>query len=70
MIVAEAYLSAHYELLREDAVKPLRDAVGVVRANPSADENALPGAIGIYEKVSWVTDFDPLDLVHSCHFIC
>ncbi|RMY70084.1 hypothetical protein D0863_06021 [Hortaea werneckii] len=47
----EAYLSAHYELLREDAVKPLRDAVGVVRANPSADENALPGAIGIYEKV-------------------
>ncbi|KAI7471869.1 P-loop containing nucleoside triphosphate hydrolase protein [Hortaea werneckii] len=47
----EAYLSAHYELLREDAVKPLRDAVGVVRGMPLADENALPGAIGIYEKV-------------------
>ncbi|RMZ33255.1 hypothetical protein D0859_02627 [Hortaea werneckii] len=47
----EAYLSAHYELLREDAVKPLRDAVGVVRANLFADEDALPGAIVIYEKV-------------------
>lgn len=63
-------MSAHYELLREDAVKPLRDAVGVVRANPFADEDVLPGAIGIYEKVSRLADFDPLELVHSCHFIC
>ncbi|KAI7534544.1 P-loop containing nucleoside triphosphate hydrolase protein, partial [Hortaea werneckii] len=47
----EAYLGAHYELLREDAVKPLRDAVGVVRAMPFADENALNGAVGIYDKV-------------------
>ncbi|RMX99897.1 hypothetical protein D0868_09301 [Hortaea werneckii] len=46
----EAYLGAHYELLREDAVKPLRDAVGVVRAMPFADENALNGAVGIYDK--------------------
>lgn len=60
---AEAYLGAHYELLREDAVKPLRDAVGVVRAMPFADENALNGAVGIYDKVRFT-------FIQSCSFVC
>ncbi|KAF2768378.1 P-loop containing nucleoside triphosphate hydrolase protein [Teratosphaeria nubilosa] len=47
----ESYLSAHYELLREDAVRPLREAVSQVRITPSATEDAFNGTIGIYEKV-------------------
>lgn len=46
------YLSAHYELLREDAVRPLREAVQQVRITPQAKEDAFKGSIGIYEKVS------------------
>lgn len=47
----EAYLSAHYELLREDALRPLRDAVSSVRITPQANEDAFMGQLGIYEKV-------------------
>ncbi|CAK4030251.1 hypothetical protein DOTSEDRAFT_52452 [Lecanosticta acicola] len=47
----ENYLSTHYNLLREDAVRPLREAVAEVRENPQADENEFSGQIGIYEKV-------------------
>lgn len=47
----EEYLSAHYELLREDAVRPLREAVQQVRITPQAKEDAFQGSIGIYEKV-------------------
>ncbi|KAK6392349.1 hypothetical protein LTR65_003805 [Meristemomyces frigidus] len=47
----EAYLGAQYELLREDAVRPLRQAIGKVRADPTANEDAFNGTIGIYEKV-------------------
>lgn len=35
----EDYLCAHYELLREDAVAPLRDAVAKVRAHPKTDDS-------------------------------
>ncbi|PYH48749.1 putative DEAD box helicase involved in nonsense mediated decay [Aspergillus saccharolyticus JOP 1030-1] len=43
-----AYLKAHYELLREDAVAPLRDAVAHVRENPRMMDNKVAS---IYEKV-------------------
>lgn len=45
----EAYLSAHYELLREDSLAPLRDAVAYVRENPSMMDSK---EVCIYEKVS------------------
>ncbi|KAK5123677.1 hypothetical protein LTR85_002313 [Meristemomyces frigidus] len=47
----EAYLGAQYELLREDAVRPLREAMSNVRAYPTASEEAFNGTIGIYDKV-------------------
>jgi len=47
----EEYLSTQYDLLREDAVRPLRDAVAEVRKDPWRDELNYPQAsgIGIYE---------------------
>jgi helicase required for RNAi-mediated heterochromatin assembly 1 len=44
----KAYLSAHYELLREDSVASLRDAVALVRDEPSMTDTS---EICIYEKV-------------------
>lgn len=44
-----SYLRAHYELLREDAVAPLRDAVAYVRDDPQMKDSP---AMSIYEKVS------------------
>nr|POF22193.1 helicase required for rnai-mediated heterochromatin assembly 1 [Quercus suber] len=46
----EAYLSAQYELAREEAVRPIREAVSRVRSLPNGDEDALHGAVGVYEK--------------------
>lgn len=48
----EEYLGAHYELLREDAVRPLREAVSQVKHVFDAKEEAFNGAVGIYDKVS------------------
>jgi helicase required for RNAi-mediated heterochromatin assembly 1 len=44
----EAYLKAHYDLIREDAVAPLRDAVATFKCDPDMgdDKNTC-----IYEKV-------------------
>jgi helicase required for RNAi-mediated heterochromatin assembly 1 len=48
----EHYLSTHYELLREEAVRPLREAVAFIRASPEATEAINNGkGIGIYDKV-------------------
>lgn len=47
----EDYLSTQYELLREDAVKGLRDSVARVRITSQAAEDAFSGQVGIYEKV-------------------
>jgi len=44
-----SYLRAHYELLREDAVAPLRDAVAYVRDDPQMKDSP---AVSIYERVS------------------
>jgi helicase required for RNAi-mediated heterochromatin assembly 1 len=44
-----AYLKAHYELLREDAVAPLRDAVAIVRCDPDMNDDK---EVSVYEKVA------------------
>lgn len=44
----EEYLKAHYELLREEAVAPLRDAVAIFRNDPDMDDNK---DLSVYEKV-------------------
>lgn len=45
------YLKAHYSLLRDDAVSPLRDAVELFLQTPDMMESDH-GSIGIYEKAS------------------
>jgi helicase required for RNAi-mediated heterochromatin assembly 1 len=47
----EDYLSTEYELLREDALRPLRDAVAEVRKYPWKDEAQYENSVGIYEPV-------------------
>jgi helicase required for RNAi-mediated heterochromatin assembly 1 len=48
----EEYLATKYELLREDAIRPLREAVQEVRKSPYKDESEYDNkSIGIYEPV-------------------
>lgn len=48
----EDYLSTKYELLREDAVRPLRQAISEIRANPFKDEAEYQNqSIGVYDPV-------------------
>ncbi|KAF1985438.1 P-loop containing nucleoside triphosphate hydrolase protein [Aulographum hederae CBS 113979] len=47
----ETYLSSHYQLLRDDAIRPLRDAVQKVFEYPEEQEACFAGSIGIYTKV-------------------
>jgi helicase required for RNAi-mediated heterochromatin assembly 1 len=58
-----SYLRAHYELLREDAVAPLRDAVAYVRNDPQMADSQ---AVSIYEKVSLHSCFASLGKSNSC----
>lgn len=44
----DLYLKSHYELLREDAVAPLRDAVAYVREDPQMMDSQT---VAIYDKV-------------------
>jgi helicase required for RNAi-mediated heterochromatin assembly 1 len=47
----DAYLSAHFEMLREDVSRPLREAVCWVKNFPDAGEDSEGGGnIGIYSK--------------------
>ena len=48
----DKYLKAHYNLLREDAVSPLRDAVEIFRQDPDMMESDSK-IVSIYEKVNW-----------------
>ncbi|KAJ5108539.1 hypothetical protein N7456_005214 [Penicillium angulare] len=48
---SEQYLEAHYKLLREDTVAPLRDAILWVRENPSTLDKK---DVFIYEKVHFI----------------
>lgn len=45
----EEYLATHYELLREDAVAGLRDAISYIREFPHSNDTH---EIAIYENVS------------------
>jgi helicase required for RNAi-mediated heterochromatin assembly 1 len=49
----EEYLSTQYDLLREDSLRPLREAVAQVRASPYLDEAEYNAGsnIGLYEPV-------------------
>jgi helicase required for RNAi-mediated heterochromatin assembly 1 len=48
----EEYLGTKYELLREDAIRPLREAVEEIRQSPYKDEAEYNNnSIGIYEPV-------------------
>ncbi|OCL14621.1 P-loop containing nucleoside triphosphate hydrolase protein [Glonium stellatum] len=48
----EEYLSSQYNLLREDSIRPLREAVGHIRADPfNLPESGYGSGVGIYEKV-------------------
>jgi helicase required for RNAi-mediated heterochromatin assembly 1 len=42
------YLQAHYELLREDSIAPIREAVDAVRKQPDMMDS---NEVAIYEKV-------------------
>lgn len=47
----DAYLGAHFEMLREDVSRPLREAVTWVKNFPDAGEGSEEGSnIGIYSK--------------------
>lgn len=48
----EDYLRTKYELFREDAIRPLREAIDEVRAEPFKDEAEYKNqSIGIYDPV-------------------
>ncbi|KAF1951321.1 P-loop containing nucleoside triphosphate hydrolase protein [Byssothecium circinans] len=47
----EDYLRTQYDLLKEDAIRPLRKAVEEVRRDPLRDESDYTSNIGIYEPV-------------------
>ena len=57
----DRYLKAHYSLLREDAVSPLRDAVDLFRRTPDMMENDSR-VVSIYEKVSRPQTVDMIKL--------
>ena len=44
----EKYLRTHYELLREDSIAPIREAVDAVRKSPGMLDNK---DLAVYEKV-------------------
>lgn len=50
----EEYLGAHFEMIREEQVRPLREAISWCKSNPhsSEDQRAFGGNMGIYEKAS------------------
>ena len=47
----ENYLESHYQLLREDAISPLRNAVAEVRETPGMSEKTSVEDAAIYNKV-------------------
>lgn len=48
----EKYLRTHYKLLREDAIRKLREGIAAFRDSPSMDESASQGRICLYDNVS------------------
>lgn len=47
----EDYLRTEYELLREDTLRPLSEAIAEVRKDPWKDEAKYEKDVGIYEPV-------------------
>ncbi|KAK8239489.1 P-loop containing nucleoside triphosphate hydrolase protein [Phyllosticta capitalensis] len=47
----EHYLESHFELIREDAMLPLRQAIGRIRRDPYHPEEVYGTTVGLYEKV-------------------
>ncbi|KAF4542629.1 Dead box helicase [Lasiodiplodia theobromae] len=47
----EEYLESHYELLREDTIRPLREALGRIRAKSWAKEEEYGNTVGLYSNV-------------------
>lgn len=45
----DSYLRAHYELLREDAVAPLRDAVAYFRNDPQMVDSQAESGLGLHD---------------------
>lgn len=45
---SKKYLQTHYELIREDSIAPLRDAIAQFKTTPDMVDDK---AIAIYEKV-------------------
>ncbi|KAF2264215.1 P-loop containing nucleoside triphosphate hydrolase protein [Lojkania enalia] len=65
------YLETQYDLLREDTIRPLREAVEHVRADPWLDETDFPNGsnISIYEPVYIVSKvFSPRGLATRVAF--
>lgn len=56
----EKYFKAHYELLREDAVSPLRDAVDTFRKDPEMSDDKQ---LCVYEKVCCLPQFGCVGLI-------
>lgn len=54
-----SYLRAHYELLREDSIAPLRDAVAYVRDEPKMMDSK---EVSIYDKVCSLS-FEPEEMI-------
>ena len=52
----EDYLRTEYELLREDALRPLSEAIAEVRKDPWKDEAKYERNVGIYEP-AYITSF-------------
>lgn len=50
--MANRRLRTHYELLREDAVRGLREAISRVKCTPEAKEEAFNDAVGIYDPAT------------------
>ena len=69
-IATDAYLSAHYELLREDAVRPLREAICHVRREPDRNEDAFKSTIGIYQDVSELCHLGAAMKPQLIHIFC
>ncbi|MCJ1436993.1 hypothetical protein MMC27_006376 [Xylographa pallens] len=51
----QEYLQSHYELLREDGVASLREAVEEIRAKPELMEKDSQEHAAIYENVGWLS---------------
>ncbi|OMP83961.1 Helicase required for RNAi-mediated heterochromatin assembly 1 [Diplodia seriata] len=47
----ETYLESHFELLREDTIRPLREAVGRIRTKSWGKEEEYGSTVGLYSNV-------------------